>query len=273
MGMPKSMRYSELRFVWLAALLVLASTVAWTQWLRPAMQAQEEAAKPDFKLRGGSEELELHPSFVNEVKAKQPKLLLVGDSITYGWGNERREQKVFTHNGLDLWRQYLAPLGAVNVGYPGDDTRSLIWRLEHGLLQTGPQVAMLLIGINEISSGTPPKSVAENVMKVVQTIHRLSPKTRVLLLGVFPAGFKPDNTYRPFVADTNRLLGERAAVDPMVRFVDIGSRFIQPDGMISPDIMYDGLHLTANGYQIWLDTVLPVLREMLETSRNSEADS
>jgi lysophospholipase L1-like esterase len=51
-----------------------------------------------------------------------------------------------------------------------------------------------------------------------------------------------------------------------VRFMDIGDRFLEPDGSISVDVMADGLHPTARGYEIWAEAVMPTFREMLGPS-------
>ena len=45
--------------------------------------------------------------------------------------------------------------------------------------------------------------------------------------------------------------------------MDIGDRFLEPDGSISTDVMADGLHPTARGYEIWADAMMPMFMEML----------
>ena len=48
-----------------------------------------------------------------------------------------------------------------------------------------------------------------------------------------------------------------------VRFLDIGSQFIQPDGTISKDMMRDYLHLSPTGYRLWAEAIEPELAAML----------
>lgn len=261
--MAKFKRYSEARYFWVFALLLLGAAAGWVQLAKPALEKQQEALKPPFAMRGGAMEFESHGSFVAEVEKRKPRLLLAGDSITYAWGNDRDEKPFFTFHGLKGWRQELAPLGAVNVGFPGADTQSLKWRLENGLLKTQPNVVMLLIGINEISDGVAAPQVASNVLSVVDTIHTHSPKSRILLLGILPAGFKPENPNRIAVSQANQLIAEKAAGKSYVRYMDIGARFMAADGTISPEVIYDGVHLSPKGYDIWLEAVLPTLKEML----------
>ena len=49
-----------------------------------------------------------------------------------------------------------------------------------------------------------------------------------------------------------------------VKYLDIGSRFINEDGTISKEIMPDSVHLTRKGYRIWADAIEPTLRSMLD---------
>ena len=67
---------------------------------------------------------------------------------------------------------------------------------------------------------------------------------------------------RTKIGDVNKII---ANLDDgkMVRYLDIGPRFLESDGSLSKEIMPDFLHLTEKGYQIWADAVLPVLTELL----------
>ena len=49
-----------------------------------------------------------------------------------------------------------------------------------------------------------------------------------------------------------------------MKFLDIGNKFVDADGTISKDVMYDGLHLTEKGYQIWADAVKGPIGELMK---------
>jgi len=90
-------------------------------------------------------------------------------------------------------------------------------------------------------------------------IRTQKPKAKILLLAIFPRGEKPDDAGRLKVIAINKLLaapGKRRNVT----FMDIGSKFLQPDGTISRDVMGDFLHPTDKGYQIWADAVEPRMK-------------
>ena len=54
------------------------------------------------------------------------------------------------------------------------------------------------------------------------------------------------------------------ADDKTVFFMDIGAKFLGPDGTLSKDIMPDLLHPNAKGYEIWADAIAPKVKELLQ---------
>ena len=49
-----------------------------------------------------------------------------------------------------------------------------------------------------------------------------------------------------------------------VKYLDIGKKFLQPDGTLTRDIMSDLLHLSGKGYQIWGDAVKGPIEELMK---------
>jgi lysophospholipase L1-like esterase len=49
-----------------------------------------------------------------------------------------------------------------------------------------------------------------------------------------------------------------------IYFLDIGDKFLQPDGTLTKEIMPDFLHLSAKGYQIWADAISPKLAQLMK---------
>src|SRR5262249_34890867 len=88
------------------------------------------------------------------------------------------------------------------------------------------------------------------------------PETRVLLLGVFPRGEKPDDPQRAKIAQVNAKIKELDD-GKHVTYFDFGGRFIEKDGTISKDVMPDALHLSEKGYEIWAAAMEERLPELL----------
>lgn len=195
-----------------------------------------------------------HHHFLDCGKAGPIHLLFIGDSITMGWAGA----------GKEIWRERYEPLNAANFGIGGDRTQNVLWRIANGELDgISPKVVVLLIGVN--NGGKP--AVFPGIKKIVEEIRGKSPGSKILLLGVFPHGNDPMNP--PWIANARRAIVElnkmTAGLDDgkNVRFLDIGDAFLEPSGAISKEVMPDGLHLGAKGYQIWADGMQPLLDEML----------
>jgi lysophospholipase L1-like esterase len=55
---------------------------------------------------------------------------------------------------------------------------------------------------------------------------------------------------------------EQFADGKQVFYMDIGDKFLV-NGLVPADIMADGLHPTAKGYQIWADATLPTIKKLM----------
>jgi beta-glucosidase len=199
--------------------------------------------------------MKLHESFLAQAKKGKTDLLFLGDSITQGWNNN------------SVWKRFYAPRHAANFGIGGDQTQHVLWRIEHGELSgIHPRVVVLMIGTNNSGSNTADE-IALGITAIVKELRKGLPETKVLLLGVFPRGEKPDAT-RAKLEEVNRQVS-RLDDGTHVTYLDIGKAFTNPDGTISREIMPDYLHLSARGYRIWADSMEPTLWRLLDEPKTS----
>jgi lysophospholipase L1-like esterase len=117
-----------------------------------------------------------------------------------------------------------------------------------------------MIGTNNVPLNTPDE-IAAGVSAICDEIHQRSPASRILLLGIFPRGEKPDANRAAIEAVNRRIATFEGRAG--VTYLDIGDRFLVADRSISKDIMYDFLHPTAKGYGIWVAAMEPTLTRLL----------
>jgi len=202
-----------------------------------------------------------HEGFVAEAKKGGIDLLLLGDSITDGWRSFNEKE---LRGGKRVYEKEFVPLKAANFGIGGDRTQHVLWRLQNGELDgIKPKVVMLMIGTNN-SNGkdNTAEEIADGIKAIVQEIHKKSPRTKVLLLGVFPRGPKP-NPQRDKLKRVNDIISRLDDGGKTVKYLDIGDKFLEPDGTISKEIMPDYLHLSPEGYRKWADAVKGPINELL----------
>ncbi|WP_406699564.1 platelet-activating factor acetylhydrolase IB subunit [Singulisphaera sp. Ch08] len=234
--------------------LVLALTLALTAVVAgQTAQAQATAESTTTPAPRAGSWMQRHKAFLDRAKQGNIDLLFLGDSITNGWSGK---------GASDVWDRHYGPRNAANFGIGGDRTQHVLWRIENGEIDgISPKLAMLMIGTNNASANTSDE-IAEGIEAIVKSLRQRLPKTKILLLAVFPRGEKPGPVREKLAAVNERI----AKLDDgqMVKYLDIGPKFLNEDGTISKEIMPDFLHLKPKGYRIWADAVEPTVWAMLD---------
>ena len=202
----------------------------------------------------------MHEDFLAIAKQGDVDVLFLGDSITDFWRNR----------GKAVWDKTFAPMHAANFGISADRTQHVLWRMDHGELDgIKPKVVVLMIGTNncglERDNKTPRNStpeVIEGVTAVVKELREKLPQSKILLLAIFPRAASPDDPIRAQIKEVNAAIS-RLDDGKFVRYLDIGPKFLQPDGTLTKEIMPDLLHPSERGYQIWADAIREPLAEMM----------
>ena len=195
---------------------------------------------------------ERHQAFNERVKQGNVDLIFIGDSITHWW-----EQK-----GREIWQEYYGHRNAVNLGIAGDRTQHVLWRLDNGNIDgISPKVAVVMIGTNNHPPRNTVEEIADGIIAVCKKLRMKLPETKILLLDIFPREPKPC-AMRDELAKASKI-ASRIADGKTIHHLDIGGEFVQRDGSISQEVMYDCLHLTAKGYQIWAEAMEPKLAELM----------
>ena len=192
---------------------------------------------------------------VNErVKQGNVDLLFIGDSITHGWEGE----------GKEYWDKYYEPRNAVNMGFSGDRTQHVLWRLDHGHLEgISPKLAVLMIGTNNSNGNdNTAEEIADGIIAICNKVHTKCPKTKILILAIFPRGPEPSDQREKNVKAS--LLASKIADGKMIHYLDINEKFLTKDGFLSKKIMPDYLHPNKVGYKIWAEAIEPKVAELMD---------
>jgi lysophospholipase L1-like esterase len=167
------------------------------------------------------------------------KIVWLGDSITQNWQYPGQ-------NGWDsflpVWEKYYAPYQALDFGFKGDTTSSLIWRLDHGQVAgLHPGLAIILIGANNFGHvHWDAAMTVPGIESVVQITQQKLPGAHILLIGVLPS-IRSAWVDEQTVA-TNDSLARIYAGNRGVTFVNLSELFMV-DGKIDAGFFIDP-HLT-----------------------------
>ncbi len=186
----------------------------------------------------------------------QVDLLMIGDSITHGWESR----------GKTVWEQYYAKRHALNIGFSGDRTEHVIWRLQHGEVDgIAPKLAVIMIGTNNTGHRQDkPEHIAAGVKAILNELEKRLPDTKCLVLAIFPRGPNTDDRLRKINDATNEIIKEFAD-GRRVFYLDINNKFLGEDGTLSKEIMPDLLHPNARGYAIWAEAIEPTIEKLMKS--------
>ncbi|KAK1882419.1 Platelet-activating factor acetylhydrolase IB subunit beta [Dissostichus eleginoides] len=132
----------------------------------------------------------------------------------------------------EVWRELFSPLHALNFGIGGDNTCNVLWRLQNGELDNiRPKVVVLW--------------------------------AKIVVLGLLPRGERP-NPLREKNAAVNEILCDSLPRLGRAQLLDVSREFVHSDGAISPQDMFDFLHLTPTGYRTLSKPLNDLLLQILE---------
>ena len=200
-----------------------------------------------------------HEDKLKELRAMKaagttPGVLFIGDSITHGWENV----------GRAAWDEAFGKYRPLDLGFAGDKTENVLWRLAHGEVDgIAPNVAVLMIGTNNTGDRQEdPNTTAAGVRRIVEELRRRLPGTKVLVLAIFPRDEQPNTPLRRLNTRVNeRIAGLHDGRD--IFFLDINASLMNTDGTVSREIMPDLLHLSEKGYRQWAREIAPTLARLI----------
>jgi lysophospholipase L1-like esterase len=153
------------------------------------------------------------------------------------------------------WRAALPDRQVRNRGISGDTTADLLERLDESL-SGPPDVAVILIGTNDLEFGVAHAQTVRNTCMILDRISATAPGARVVLHAVLPRSDRYNTLVAPLNTALARVCGERD-----IEFLDLTVQFSGPDNRLEPSLTDDGLHPNGAGHQRWAE----LLREVLES--------
>lgn len=121
-----------------------------------------------------------HEQVLRSPQRQSSKVVVAGDSIIEILASD-----------TEACRNSIGPYQPLWLGFSGDTTSNLLWRLEHGELEgVRPEAVVLLIGTNNTRKSRigfwSTQSDADGVLKTVQIIHDKLPNTHVVVFSIMP---------------------------------------------------------------------------------------
>lgn len=164
-------------------------------------------------------------------------------------------------SSIRLWdlKKSFPDLPVINRGFGGSGIGDSVRFADRIVLPYRPRIVVVYAGDNDLARGLTPEQVSHDFEQLVHKIHAALPQTRVIFIGI-----KPSLARWKLVAEgrtANKLVADFAQQHDHITFLDVGPAMLGEDGMPRKELfVQDGLHLNAQGYQVWSDLLRPHLK-------------
>lgn len=169
------------------------------------------------------------------------KVVMLGDSLTFGYD----------------WAGALPEYRMTNLGVSGDTARRILARLE-AVSQAEPDIVFLQVGINDLAGGVAPERILEGHQEIWRRLGQALPLARLVVVSMFPVEGRRYDRFNPEIRKINNLL-RQTAENAGLPFLDFYPALADQNGCLRPDFTFDGLHLLAPAYELWVRALRPIL--------------
>jgi lysophospholipase L1-like esterase len=192
----------------------------------------------------------LYQEKLREAKNNKIDFVMIGDSITHSWS---KYPDVFEGSNL------------LNLGFPGDRTQNVLWRIENGALDgISPKIVTLMIGTNNMHDtkkaypADKPEDIFTGIKVIVAEVRTRLPKSKLVIFSVFPRKPGSENDR---AKEVNALLPQLAD-GKYVYHLDLNDFFLNENGQQDKALYNrDLLHLNDQGYHVWGRAIKPLLKK------------
>ena len=231
-------------WIYLAIIVVLIAAIATItgMWL---------TGKPAVRTNKSYYEMKCYSFSVQNANLSKGQIVFIGDSITDLYPLDTY------YTGLNR--------ATYNRGIGGDVTQGVLDRLQVSVFDLAPSTVVLMIGINDLDGGRSNEYIASNYEKIVKEIRTKLPSTELLCMSVIPqhekleeyTWLRMENTI-PQIKKLNVEI-QRIAEENGAQYVDLFSAVKDDNDRLIKEYSDDGIHLNANGFAVWTETLLPYL--------------
>jgi lysophospholipase L1-like esterase len=142
-----------------------------------------------------------------------------------------------------------------NRGIGGDTTARVLGRLDE-VLRLKPHAVFLMIGVNDISLHVAGETTVGNLRDILERLHGAATHTFMHYVLPVTASFGK-RRMNGQIADLNAAVAGLVAGRPNTTAIDLRPLVADADGALREEFAWDGLHLSAKGYEVWRDAIAP----------------
>jgi len=156
-------------------------------------------------------------------------------------------------------------ISIINLGYPGDNLKGMKRRVPM-LQKSHPKKIFIMAGTNDLIVNDI-TTYRDEYFQLVKAIKNSIPESEIFLQSVLPSnhGFNSKFKYASNnkVKLANKIVEEIA--DSMdCHYVNLFDLYVGSDGELPAELTIDGVHLTSDAYNRWVDAIKPLICDQAE---------
>ena len=163
-------------------------------------------------------------------------IIFVGDSIT-----ARGE-----------WQEFFPDKKVLNRGIDSDVTEGVLNRLDV-IINASPKQIFLMIGINDIRQNINQDISLEHYTQIINQLKETLPDTELYIQSILPIGANTGMSNEDVISFNSEL--EKLANQNNLTYIDLYTKFLDETGFLPKHYSIDGVHLTGDGYKIWIEEI------------------
>lgn len=186
-----------------------------------------------------------NPYFKNEVSSITKKYETV-------W-NADRDAIVFTgSSSIKMWNnipELFPDKQIINTGFGGSQAIDLLGYTDELILNYQPKKVFIYEGDNDISAKKKLKEIIKTLEQIIAKIKDQNKATSIIIISAKPSisRYHLKNKYIRLNRKMNRLCKK----DPVLEFANVWDIMFEKRKLKAGLFLSDGLHMNANGYQLW----------------------
>ncbi len=164
-------------------------------------------------------------------------------------------------SSIRMWKDlpsYFPGHYVLGRGFGGAWMSDVLYHMDRLVIGYRPSQVVLYAGENDLANGVSPEQVAGDAACFLRLMELHLPGVPVLVVSV-----KPSPSSARFLdaqRRTNELLEELCRTKAHVRFIDIATPMLTPDGGFRENLyLSDRLHITPEAYRLWASILGPHL--------------
>ncbi|MDA0838605.1 MAG: SGNH/GDSL hydrolase family protein [Planctomycetota bacterium] len=155
-------------------------------------------------------------------------------------------------SSIRMWnlKQSFPDVPAINRGFGGSQIMDSLQYVDRIVLPYKPKTIVFYAGDNDIAAGKTPERVLKDFMSLTTKVHVALPEAKIVFIAIKPSISRWKLVDR--MREANSLVREFCSKHQKLAYVDVDTTMIGEDGKPRPELFVkDGLHLSAEGYQLW----------------------